>query len=430
MGEVFVARDTELNREVALKEIQTQFAFEPQYRARFEFEAEVTGGLEHPGIVPVYGLGTYADGRPYYVMRFIKGDSLKEAIDRFHAEKSHDRRSRPTVARAAKAPPPLYGRVQRNRLRAFARRAASGHQARQYHRRTARRDPGGRLGPGQGHGQVRPVGRRADALAVLGQRIVRDVARLGPGHPGLHEPRAGRGPARAAGTAVGCLQPGCDAVLPVLTGKPPFSGEVADVIRAVQRGDFRPPRRLDPSIDPALEAICKKAMAHRSEDRYASCRALADDLDRWMADEPVTAWREPLARRARRWAQRNRTAVTAAAVALVAGVVGLVAVAGVEAQANSRLRAANTEVNRANTELAAEKARVQERYKLAMEAIETFHKGVSEDFLLKEAQFKDLRNRLLKSASDFYGKLGACLKDRSDRASRQALWQANYELAS
>ena len=46
----------------------------------------MTGGLEHPGIVPVYGLGTYGDGRPYYAMRFIRGDSLKEAIDQFHAD--------------------------------------------------------------------------------------------------------------------------------------------------------------------------------------------------------------------------------------------------------------------------------------------------------------------------------------------------------
>ena len=51
-------------------------------------EAEITGGLEHPGIVPVYGLGTYGDGRPYYAMRFIRGDSLKEAIERFHADEA------------------------------------------------------------------------------------------------------------------------------------------------------------------------------------------------------------------------------------------------------------------------------------------------------------------------------------------------------
>ncbi len=84
LGEVFVARDEELHREVALKEIQPQHADQPESRARFLLEAEITGGLEHPGIVPVYGFGLYPDGRPFYAMRFIKGDSLKDAIDRFH----------------------------------------------------------------------------------------------------------------------------------------------------------------------------------------------------------------------------------------------------------------------------------------------------------------------------------------------------------
>ena len=86
LGAVFVALDAELNREVALKQILDQHADDPVSRPRFLVEAEITGGLEHPGIVPVYGLGTYADGRPFYAMRFIKGDSLKEAVDRFHAD--------------------------------------------------------------------------------------------------------------------------------------------------------------------------------------------------------------------------------------------------------------------------------------------------------------------------------------------------------
>ena len=77
LGAVFVALDTELNREVALKQILDQHADDPTSRQRFLLEAEVTGGLEHPGIVPVYGLGTYADGRPYYAMRFIRGDSSR-----------------------------------------------------------------------------------------------------------------------------------------------------------------------------------------------------------------------------------------------------------------------------------------------------------------------------------------------------------------
>ena len=84
LGEVFVARDEELNREVALKEIQLQFSQDPVSRSRFLSEAEITGSLEHPGIVPVYGLGRHDDGRPFYAMRFIKGNTLKEAIDEFH----------------------------------------------------------------------------------------------------------------------------------------------------------------------------------------------------------------------------------------------------------------------------------------------------------------------------------------------------------
>ncbi len=84
LGEVFVALDGELHREVALKQILEKHADDPTSRQRFVLEAEVTGGLEHPGIVPVYGLGTYGGGRPYYAMRFIRGESLKEAIEAFH----------------------------------------------------------------------------------------------------------------------------------------------------------------------------------------------------------------------------------------------------------------------------------------------------------------------------------------------------------
>src|SRR5262245_55562841 len=62
LGKVQVAVDEELQREVALKEIQSRFASDESLRRRFVLEAEVTGRLEHPGVVPVYGLGAYADG--------------------------------------------------------------------------------------------------------------------------------------------------------------------------------------------------------------------------------------------------------------------------------------------------------------------------------------------------------------------------------
>ena len=91
LGVVSVANDTELTREVALKEIKPMFADHVNSRARFMQEAEITGRLEHPGVVPVYGLGTYPDGRPYYAMRMIKGKSLQEAIAEFHDESASHR---------------------------------------------------------------------------------------------------------------------------------------------------------------------------------------------------------------------------------------------------------------------------------------------------------------------------------------------------
>ncbi len=222
----------------------------------------------------------------------------------------------------------------------------------------------------------------------------------------------------------------------LLTGRAPVSGELEEVLRAVRQGDFLPPRRRDPTIDPPLEAVCLKAMAHRPEDRYDSPKALAEDLERWMADEPVSAWREPIARRARRWANRNRTKVTAAAATIVAGVIGLSAVLVVQTKAKAdiieslrRETEANAALAVANGELSRSRAAVQARYELAVEAIGTLHTGVSEDFLLKQDQFKDVRDRLLKAASDFYARLGRLLGQESDRASRRALWRANYEVA-
>ena len=88
LGEVWVATDVELNREVALKQIQETYADDPQSQARFLQEAEVTGRLEHRGIVPVYSLGRFENGRPFYAMRFVSGTSLKEAIAEFHQAES------------------------------------------------------------------------------------------------------------------------------------------------------------------------------------------------------------------------------------------------------------------------------------------------------------------------------------------------------
>ena len=126
----------------------------------------------------------------------------------------------------------------------------------------------------------------------------------------------------------------------LLTGRPPFEGDgVGEILRRVQAGDFRPPREVDPALDKRLEAVCPKAMATKPEDRYAGCRGLADDVERWMADEPVTAYPEPWSRTLVRWLTRHRTGVTGLAAAVLAGVVGLAAVLVVQSRANTRLTA-------------------------------------------------------------------------------------------
>ena len=420
LGAVYVARDEELGRDVAVKTIKDPYAYDLESRTRFLLEAEVTGGLEHPGVVPVYGLDRGGDDRPYYAMRLIKGESLKDALARFHRADGDDGRD-----------PGERALELRKLLRRFVNVCNAVGYA--HSRGVIHRDlkPANvMLGP-YGEtlvvhwGLAKVVGRSDHLAAGAGagkgegpaEATLRPRPSDGPtptrwavGTPPYMSPEQAAADLDRIGPASDIYSLGATLYC-LLTGKSPFAGKSDDdVMRDVQRGEFRPPRQLDPGIDPALEAICLRAMARRPEDRYPSCRALADDLDRWMADEPVRAWREPFARRARRWARRNRTAVTATAVALLAGVVGLSAVLVVQ--------------TRANDDLARSRAAVQARYELAVEAIKTFHTGVSEDFLLKQGQFnkqgqfKELRDRLLGSASDFYRKLGALLGRETDLASR------------
>jgi serine/threonine protein kinase/tetratricopeptide (TPR) repeat protein len=438
LGAVFVALDTELNREVALKQILDHHADDPGSRKRFLIEAEITGGLEHPGIVPVYGLGSYGDGRPYYAMRFIKGDSLKEAIERFHNDTVLTER------------PGLRSLELRRLLRRFTDVCNAIDYA--HSRGVLHRD----IKPGNvivgKHGEVlvvdwglaKPVG-RAEPLNDAGERTIVPSSASGSaetlpgsvlGTPAYMSPEQASGDLDRLGPRSDVYSLGATLYC-LLTGKPPFEGDdLGEMLRKVRKGEYVRPREIDPDLDQALEAVCRKAMAIELDERYTSCRALAEDVERWMADEPVLASPEPLMRRVRRWAKQNRTAVTAAGAALVAGLVGLSAVVAVQTRANTRLSQsldrdtdARTDLAAANDDLKAATASVQARYRLSVDAIKTFHTGVSEDFLVKQDQFKDLRDRLLKSASDFYGKLGALLVKETDFASRRALAQANFEVA-
>jgi tetratricopeptide (TPR) repeat protein/tRNA A-37 threonylcarbamoyl transferase component Bud32 len=327
LGEVFVARDEELHREVALKEIQGRHADHADSRTRFVREAEITGGLEHPGIVPVYGLGHYADGRPYYAMRFIRGDSLQQAIETFHRADVPGRdpgeqalglrqllgrfvdvcnaiayaHSRGVLHRDLKPGNVMLGQYGETLVVDWGLAKAGG-------------ETGETATPAEG--PLKPASGSGSAPTQMGTAV---------GTPQYMSPEQAAGRLDLLGPASDVYSLGATLYC-LLTGKVPFdAADVGALLQRVQKGEFPPPRQLKRNVPAALEAVCLKAMALNQQDRYASTRALADDIEHWLADEPVIAWREPLAVRAGRWVRRHRVLAASTAAGLV---VALVLVSG------------------------------------------------------------------------------------------------------
>jgi eukaryotic-like serine/threonine-protein kinase len=324
LGRVWIARDADLNRDVALKELKPSSASHPEAWQRFVKEAQVTGQLEHPNIVPVYELDRRpGDEQPFYTMRFVHGQTLRDAAADYHRRR-----------RGGSDDPVEWLRL----LQAFVSVCNAVSYA--HSRGVIHRDlkPENVLLGGFGEVLVLDWGlaktseskderltpidvskTAADVLTTVSGRILGTPAYMAP------EQAEGRIDLIDERTDVY----GLGAILfEILTGRPPhLHGDTADIVGQIIRDPTPLPRSVNSATPRALEAICLAAMAKQRSQRYPAAEELDRDIQRYLADEPVSVYREPRSARVGRFVRHHRTkvafAAAAALVALVSGAIGL-----------------------------------------------------------------------------------------------------------
>jgi WD40 repeat protein len=320
MGVIYRARQVSLNREVALKMILAgQFASESDIR-RFNLEAEAAANLDHPHIVPLYEIGEH-EGQQYFSMKLVTGGSLKDHLPSFTADQQATARLMATIARA------VHHAHQRGLLHRDLKPA-----------NILIADGGWRMADSQTSSESAIRNPQSAIPMITDFGLAKRMASPGrePGETGLTQTGAIVGtpsymaPEQAAGrkgvsTAADVHSLGA-ILYEMLTGQPPFQAESPmDTLLQVLEHEPQPPRLLDLRIDSDLETICLKCLEKDPAMRYGSAQALAEDLERWLAGEPIEARPAGEAEKLWRWCRRNpKVAGLTAAVALllVAFVIG------------------------------------------------------------------------------------------------------------
>jgi WD40 repeat protein len=315
MGVVYKARQTSLKRLVALKMILAGEHASADDLARFRAEAEAVARLQHPGIVQIHEIGAH-EGYPYFSLEFVEGGSLEKKLG-----------GAPQPARPAAA-----------LVEALARAVDVAHQAGVVHRDLkpanvllARGDPvhGIKLGSSpEAAVPYQPKVTDFGLAKLLKDEAGRTASGAILGTPSYMAPEQAGGRNRAVGPAADVYALGA-ILYELLTGRPPFRAATAmDTLLQVLSEEPVPPRRLQPQLPRDLETICLKCLHKEPARRYASARALAEDLRRFQNGEPIQARPVSRAERAWKWARR-RPAVAALWVALL--VLGTAAFAGTTA---------------------------------------------------------------------------------------------------
>jgi tetratricopeptide (TPR) repeat protein len=340
MGVVYEAEQISLGRTVALKVLPFAAALDGRQLQRFKNEAQAAAHLQHQHIVPVYGVGSER-GVHYYAMQFIDGHSLAELIQQL-------RRGEPRgVSPEATGPytppsggdgpiaatPPVAGLSTECSTRSpafFQAMARLGGQA------ALALEHAHSLGVV--HRDIKPANLLLDARTNLwitdfGLAQVQSDTRLTMTGDLVGTLRY-MSPEQALGQRGGVdhrsdLYSLGATLYELLTLEPAFAGrDRQELLRQIAFEEPRPPRRWNQAIPVELETIVLKALAKSPTERYGTAQELADDLERFLKDEPIRARRPTVVQKVRRWARRHRAVVATAlvgllvAVAVLAGSVG------------------------------------------------------------------------------------------------------------
>ncbi len=300
MGVVYLARHRKLNRTVALKMIRAgSLAKEDEVR-RFRIEAEAAANLDHPNIVPIYELGEH-EGRHYFSMKMVEGESL------------HDFNARCTAR-----DPKWFRRIAQLMVK-ITRAVQHAHERAILHRDLK---PKNILVDEAGEPHVTDFG----LAKVLGQATSETMADVIMGTPHYMSPEQAAGRTRDVTTAADVYSLGA-VLFELLVGHPPFRGDtIMRVIEQVRAAPPPNPVQLNSAVPRDLATICLKCLEKEPSQRYASAGALAAELERWLAGEPILARPATLPERAVKWVRRNPGLATGFGLAIVCG---LIAVTGI-----------------------------------------------------------------------------------------------------